>query len=53
MSLFMTLYYFNIMLLFIVFQVSSSYILNIVVIDVEFMHMFAKCLAQDVHGLSG
>ena len=41
------------MLLFIMFQVYSSYILDIVVIDDEFMHMFAKRLAQDAHGLSG
>ena len=41
------------MLLFIMFQVCSSYILDIVVIDNEFMHMFTKSLAQDVHGLSG
>ena len=41
------------MLLFIMFQVCSSYILNIVVIDDEFMHMFAKRLAQDARGLSG
>ena len=41
------------MLLFIVFQVSSSYILNIVVNDNEFMHMFAKRLVQDARGLSG
>jgi hypothetical protein len=41
------------MLLFIIFLVCSSYILDIVVIDDEFMHMFAKCLAQDARGLSG
>ena len=35
------------------FQVCSSYMLDIVVIDDEFMHMFVKCLAQDAHGLSG
>ena len=51
--LFMTLCYFNIMLLFIMFQVYSSYMVDIVVIDDEFMHMFAKRLAQDAHGLSG
>ena len=49
----MTLCYFNIMLLFIMFEVCSSYMLDIVVIDDEFMHMFAKRLAQDAHGLSG
>ena len=52
-SKFMTLCYFNIMLLFIMFQVYSSYMVDIVVIDDEFMHMFAKRLAQDAHGLSG
>ena len=41
------------MLLFIMFLVYSSYILDIVVIDDEFMHMFTKRLAQDAHGLSG
>ena len=35
------------------FQVCSSYMLDIVVIDDEFMHMFAKRLAQDAHGLTG
>ena len=35
------------------FQVCSSYMLDIVVINNEFMHMFAKRLAQDAHGLSG
>jgi hypothetical protein len=49
----MTLCYFNIMLLFIMFQVCSSYILDIFVIDEEFMHMFTKCLAQDARVLSG
>jgi hypothetical protein len=41
------------MLLFIMFQVCSSYMLDIVVIDDEFMHMFTKRLAQDARGLSG
>jgi hypothetical protein len=41
------------MLLFIMFLVCSSYILDIVVIHDEFMHMFAKRLAQDARGLSG
>ena len=41
------------MFLFIMFQVCPSYMLDIVVIDDEFMHMFAKSLAQDMHGLSG
>ena len=49
----MTLCYFNNMLLFIMFLVCSSYMLDIVVIDDEFMHMFVKCLAQDAHGLTG
>ena len=35
------------------FQVCSSYMLDIDVIDDEFMHMFAKRLAQDARGLSG
>ena len=39
-SLFMTLCYFNIMLLFIMFKVCSTYMLDIVVIDDEFMHKF-------------
>ena len=34
----MTLGYFNIMLLFIMFLVCSSYMLDIVMIDDEFMH---------------
>jgi hypothetical protein len=46
LSLFMTLCYFNIILLFIMFLVCSSYMLDIVMIDDEFMHMFAKRLAQ-------
>ena len=49
----MNLCYFNIMLLFIMFLVCSSYMLDIVMIDDESMHMFGKRLAQDVHGLSG
>jgi hypothetical protein len=48
----MTLCYFNIMFLFIMFHVCSSYMLDIVVTDDEFMHMFAKRLAQDARGLS-
>jgi hypothetical protein len=48
-----TLCYFNTMLLFIIFLVCSSYMLDIVVIDDEFMYMFAKRLAQDTRGLSG
>ena len=38
--------HFNIMLLFIMFLVCSSYMLDIVMIDDEFMHMFAKLLVQ-------
>ena len=52
-SIFMTLCYFNIMLLFIVFLVCSSYMLDIVMIDDEFMHMFANLLAQYSSELSG
>ena len=52
-SIFMTLYYFNIMLLFIMFLVCSSYILDIVMIDDEFMHMSTKLLAQYSSELSG
>ena len=44
-SLFITLCYFNIMLLFIVFVVFSRYMLDIVIMDDEFMHMFVKLLA--------
>ena len=49
----MTLCYFNIILLFIMFLVCSSYILDIVMIDYEYMHMFAKRLAQYSSELSG
>jgi hypothetical protein len=52
-SIFMTLGYFNIMLLFIMFLVCSSCMLDIVMIDDEFMHMFAKLLAQYSSELSG
>ena len=52
-SLFMTLCHFNIMLLFIMFLVCSSYMLDIVMIDDEFMHKFAKRLAQYSSELSG
>ena len=41
------------MLLFIMFLVSSRYMLDIVIIDDEFMHMFAKLLAQYSSELSG
>jgi hypothetical protein len=49
----MTLSYFNIMLLFIMFLVHSSCMLDIVTIDDEYMHMFAKLLAQFSRELSG
>ena len=42
--LFMTLCYFNIIMLFIMFLVCSSNMLDIVKIDDEYMHMFAKLL---------
>ena len=41
------------MLLFIMFLVCSSYMLDIVMIDDEFMHMFTKLLAQYSSELSG
>ena len=41
------------MLLFIMFLVCSRYILDIVMIDDEFMHMFTKLLAQYSSELSG
>ena len=41
------------MLLLIMFLVCSSCMLDIVMINDEFMHMFAKRLAQYVHELSG
>jgi hypothetical protein len=49
----MTLCYFNIILLFIMFLVCSSCMLDIVMIDDEYMHMFAKLLAQFSRELSG
>ena len=51
-SYFMTLWYFNIMLLFIMFLVCSSYMLDIVMIDDEYM-LFAKRLGQYSSELSG
>ena len=48
-----TLCYFNTMFLFIMFLVCSSCMLDIVMIDDEFMHMFAKHLAQYSSELSG
>ena len=41
------------MLLFIMFLICSSYILDIVMIDDEYMRMFAKRLAQYLIELSG
>jgi hypothetical protein len=49
----MTLCDFNIMLLFIMFLVCSSCMLDIVMIDDEYMHMFTKLLAQFSRELSG
>ena len=49
----MTLFYFNIMLLFIMFLVCSNNMPDIVMIDDEYMHMFAKLLAQYSSELSG
>jgi hypothetical protein len=51
--LFMTLCYFNTMLLFIMFLVCSSCMLDIVITDDEYMHMFAKRFAQYSSELSG
>jgi hypothetical protein len=48
----MTLFYFNILLLFIMFLVCSSYIFDIVMIDDEFMHMFVERLIQYSSDLS-
>ena len=41
------------MLLFIMFLVYSSYMLDIVMIDYEYLYMFAKRLAQYSSELSG
>ena len=49
----MTLCYFDIMLLFIMFLVCSSSMLDVAMIDNEFMHTFAKLLAQYSSELSG
>ena len=49
----MTLFYFNIMFLFIMFLVCSSSMLDIVIFDTEFMHKIAKRLAQYSSELSG
>jgi hypothetical protein len=49
----MTLCYFNIILLFIMFLVCFSCMLDIVMIDDEYIHMFAKRLAQFSRELGG
>jgi hypothetical protein len=49
----MTLFYFNTMFLFIMFQVYSSSILDIVIIDNEFMHKIIKHLIQYSSELNG
>jgi hypothetical protein len=49
----MTLFYFNIMLLFIMFLVCSSCVFGIVIIDDEFMHMFVERLIQYLSELGG
>ena len=41
------------MSLFIMFLVCSSSIIDIVILDNEFMYKFAKCFALDSRGLSG
>ena len=53
LSIFMTLCYFNTMFLFIIFLVCSSSMLDIVMIDNEFMHKFAKRIAQYSSELCG
>ena len=50
---FVTLCYFNTMFLFIMFLVCYGSMLDIVMIDNEFMHEFAKRLAQYSSELSG
>jgi hypothetical protein len=52
-SSFMTLCYFNIMLLFIMFLVCSSLLLDIIMIVDEFIHMFIERLIQYSSELSG
>jgi hypothetical protein len=49
----MTLRYFNIMLLFIMFIVCSSLLLDIVMIDDKYMHIFVERLIQHLSKLSG
>jgi hypothetical protein len=49
----MTLCNINIMLLFIMFLVFSSLLLDIVMIDDEYMHMFVERLIQYSSELSG
>jgi hypothetical protein len=48
----MTLFYFNIMFLFIMFLVCSSYVLDIVLFDDLHLHMFVEYLIQFVRELS-
>jgi hypothetical protein len=43
---FMTLFYFNIMFLFIMFLVCSSYVLDIVLFNDLYLHMFVEYLIQ-------
>jgi hypothetical protein len=50
---FMTLFYFIIILLFIMFLVCSSCIFDIVIVDDEFMHMFVEHLIQFSRELGG
>jgi hypothetical protein len=49
---FMTLFYFNIMLLFITFLVCSSYVFDIVLFDDLPLHMFVEYLIQFARELS-
>jgi hypothetical protein len=48
----MTLFFFNIMFLFIMFLVCSSYILDIVLFDDLHLHMFIEYLIQFARELS-
>jgi hypothetical protein len=48
----MTLFYFNIMFLFIMFLICSSYILDIVLFDDLHLHMFVEYLIQFARELS-
>jgi hypothetical protein len=49
----MTLCYFNIILLFIMFLVCSTLLLDIVMIDDKYMHIFVEHLIQYLSKLSG